>query len=81
MLDIILDNWPDEEILIVDGFDSAIIGLDENSMRVIYSVTKCIEVLAEEGMDFEDAMEHFTFNVSGAHVGDNTPIFCWDLFI
>jgi hypothetical protein len=62
-----------------DGFDEAVIGFEEQSGRLIYSVTKCLEILVEvEGMSFEDAIEHFDFNVSGAYVGEQTPIWCVD---
>ena len=27
-----------------------------------------------------DAMEFFTYNVSGSYVGEKTPIWCWDNF-
>ena len=41
----ILDNYEDESFLIADGFDDAIIGVEESSMRLIYSVKRCIEIL------------------------------------
>lgn len=63
-----------------DGFDEAIIGHADGFMepKLVYSVSKCIEIL-ERDMSWEDAMEHFTFNVSGAYVGEQTPIWCWDI--
>ena len=70
----------DETFLKADGFDDAVIGVDETTMRLIYSVKKCIEILIDEGMTYEDAMEHFSFNVSGAYVGEKTPIWCQDNF-
>ena len=76
----ILENYPDDSFLTADGFDDAVIGLDEQSMRLVYSVSKCIAILKEEGMSEEDAMEHFSFNVSGAYVGDQTPIWCNDSY-
>jgi hypothetical protein len=66
-----------EETLFADGFDDAIIGIDLNSMRVIYSISKCIEVLMED-MEEIDAIEHFDYNVFGAWVGEKTPIWCRD---
>ena len=78
-LESILENYPDETFLKADGFDEAIIGVDENSMRLIYSVSKCIEILRED-MSEEDALEHFYYNVSGSYVGDKTPIWCIDNF-
>jgi hypothetical protein len=76
-LESILENYPDESFLKADGFDEAIIGVDENSMRLIYSVSKCIEILRED-MSEEDALEHFYYNVNGSYVGDKTPIWCID---
>jgi len=79
MLDEIVENFYEEEFLTADGFDRAIIGVDESSMRIIYSVSKCIDILMED-MEAEDALEHFSYNVSGAYVGEKTPIWCWDMF-
>jgi hypothetical protein len=81
LLNEIMDNYPDDNFLIADGFNNAIIGVDEQSMRLVYSVSKCIAILIEEeGMTEEDAMEHFSFNVSGSYVGEQTPIWCNDNF-
>ena len=80
MLEKILEQHEDEEILIADGFDSAVIGIEENSMRLIYSVEKCINILMDQGMDMTEAVEYFDFNVSGSYVGEKTPIWCDDLF-
>lgn len=81
MLDAIVENYYDEEILKADGFDDAVIGIEPGSMRLIYSVTKCIDILIEEGMTQEDAIEHFDFNVAGSYVGEKTPIWCYDMFL
>ena len=79
MLDNILEWFPEEEILKADGYDDAIIGIDDSSMRLIYSVRKCIQILIEdEGMTEEDAVEHFHYNTKGAWVGEKTPIWCTD---
>jgi hypothetical protein len=81
MLEEIVEYYQDEEILKADGFDDAVIGIDEKSMRLIYSVRRCIEILiTEEDMSLEDALEHFSFNVSGSYVGEKTPIWCEDMF-
>jgi hypothetical protein len=80
ILEIIMDNYPEETFLKVDGFDEAIIGLEENSFKLIYSVKKCLSILEKQDMEYEDAVEHFYFNISGAYMGDKTPIFCNDNF-
>ena len=77
MLDKILEWFPEEDILKADGFDEAIIGIETNEMRLIYSVSKCIEILCRD-MDEEEAVEFFDFNVRGIYVGDKTPIWCVD---
>jgi hypothetical protein len=77
MLEEILENHPDETFLKADGFDEAIIGLEEKSGRLIYSTTKCLEILVkDEEMTMEEAIEYFYYNVSGAYMGEQTPIFC-----
>lgn len=81
MLQEIVEYYQDEEILKADGFDDAVIGIDEQSMRLIYSVKICIEILILEGLTLEDALDHFNFNVSGAYVGEKTPIWCHDMFV
>lgn len=77
MIDKILEWFPEDEILTADGFDEAIIGIDENTMRVIYSESKCIDILCRD-MDEEDAVEYFIFNVKGSYMGEKTPIWCTD---
>jgi hypothetical protein len=77
-LESILENYPDETFLKADGFDDAIIGFDEHSLMLIYSMSKCLDILMEDMSD-EDALEHFYYNVSGAYVGEQTPIWCNDL--
>jgi hypothetical protein len=77
MINQIIESHPDEEFLKADGFDDAIIGLDSSSNRLIYSYTKCIEILSE-CMSVEEAVEHFEYNVVNAYVGEKTPIWCND---
>jgi hypothetical protein len=77
----ILKTHCDVELLMADGFDDAVIGIatDFTKPRLIYSVTKCIEILMKD-MEYDEAIEYFDYNVSGAFVGELTPIWCWDLY-
>jgi len=77
MLDKILEWFREEEFLKADGFDDAIIGVDETTYRLIYSVSKCISIL-EADMDTEEAVEYFEYNVKGSYWGEKTPIWCID---
>ena len=67
----------DEELLRMDGFDDAVMGIDEHSMRLIYSRSKILEILQKD-MSEEDALEYFEFNIHCAYVGEKTPIICLD---
>tara|TARA_Y100000592_G_scaffold41913_1_gene66549 strand:+ start:145 stop:408 length:264 start_codon:yes stop_codon:yes gene_type:complete len=82
LLNGIIHYYEKEEILTADGFDEAVIGIDDKTMRVIYSVTKCIEILMTEmEMSMVEAVEFFEFNVKGSELGDKTPIWCEDMLI
>ena len=78
MINEIIETYPEEKIVKADGFDKAVIGFDSESMRLIYSVKKCIKILQKE-MSKEDALEYFEYNVRGTK-GDNMPIWCDDNF-
>jgi len=77
MINKIIEVYEDENFLKADGFDDAVIGVDESKMRLIYSVKKCIEILSKE-MSEDEATEYFYFNVCGSYVGEKTPIWCMD---
>jgi hypothetical protein len=76
-LDEILDYYADDEFLKADGFDDAVIGVEANSMRLVYSIEKCIDILIGDDMSEEDAVEHLSYNVLGSYVGEQTPIFIY----
>ena len=69
-----------EDLLLADGFEEAFIGaamrFGWTSPVAIYDYERCIRILTErDGMDRSAAEEYFGFNVLGAWVGDQTPIF------
>jgi hypothetical protein len=66
------------EALLADGLEDAILGYDTKG-RVIYSVGSIIDILVErDGMSYEDASEHFSFNIECAYVGEHTPIYMYE---
>jgi len=68
----------DEKILFADGFDKALLGVGSRCGQpeiAVYNTGKCISILQEQGMNYEEAIEFFEFNVVGAWVGEKTPIF------
>jgi hypothetical protein len=81
MLEIIMEQNPEDEFLKADGLDEAIIGYDDQSGRLIYSMSKIIDILIiDDGMTEEDALEHYYYNIHGGYVGEKTPIWCNDYF-
>ena len=73
----LLQELEDNECLLADGFDDALIGITEGSNPVsVYDTDKCIEVLMRDHeMNHEDSLDYFYFNVVGAYVGEKTPLF------
>jgi len=64
-------------MLIPDGFESAIIGVVRrfSDTFVLLDEEKCIELLRQDGMACEEAIEYFEYNVIGSWVGPETPAF------
>ena len=70
----------DNECLLADGFDEAVIGITFGVNAVaVYSVSKVLDTLVDEGMSMEDAIEHFEYNIAGGYVGEKTPMWVYDL--
>jgi len=62
------------DILKIDGFDNAIIGVQEGIQpRLVYDLWKIVDVLKEE-MSEEDALDYIAYNITGAYVGESTPV-------
>jgi len=72
----------DHECLLADGFDDAVIGITFGvQAKAVYSVNECLHILVKEGMEMDDAVEHFEYNVAGGYVGEKTPIWVYDFDI
>ena len=82
MIDRIKELYKETEVdnlLIADGFDDCIIGVNSEYTKVIYSYSKCVDVLMNrDEMTKEDAVEWMEFNVVSAYMGEKTPIWCKD---
>jgi hypothetical protein len=63
-----------EGLLFADGFDEAIIGVEERAGVVAYDIDKIIEILMRE-MTEDEAVEYFEFNILGAYMGEKTPVY------
>ena len=77
-----------EEALFIDGmdgnkdkFNEALIGWGHRcgtETVAIYDQDEVVDILAEE-MEYEEAEEWFDYNIAGAYMGPNTPMFVVDL--
>lgn len=81
MIKKITEANPETEYLTADGFNEAILGVEQKTDRLIYSVAKCLKILERrDGMTELEAREYFSFNLEGSSVGPQTPIWCYDDF-
>ena len=64
-------------VLLADGFDDAFlgIGMQFHNAVAVYDREKCIDILVAGGMQYDEAVEFFMYNVQGAYVGSQTPIY------
>lgn len=79
-LDLAVEYW--DELVLADGFNKAIIGIQEDTGIVFYSREKIIQILMEDlELDLIDAIDYAEFNVFNTYVGEKTPVFLHDFFI
>ncbi len=79
-----LDQWADdhdEQVRVMDGLDSALVGVCEafpGPVIAVYSYRLIIKALRRRGMSRSEADEYFGFNIKAAYVGSNTPAILYD---
>lgn len=71
-------------MLLADGFRDALIGWakrpGDTDDIAIYDYDKCIRILMDrDGMEYSEAVEFMDFNVEGAWMGPDTPMFMHDV--
>ena len=71
-------NDIEETVVLMDGFDEALIGLSQRinePLLAVYSWEKMIDVcVVRDGMSHEEALEYIEYNCIGAWIGGQTPI-------
>ena len=79
-IDVLKETFIDEELLIIDGFDDAIVGIDYIDKRIIYDIDLMIEILyIKDNLNNYDAIQHLEFNILNSYVGEKTPIFIYNI--
>lgn len=66
--------YPDVPFMVTTGYNDAIIGV-HNSTSLVYSVNKVIEMLIADGMEHEDALDYFAYNIESSCSGEYAPIY------
>ena len=63
-------------IMQADGYDHCIIGVAERGSQqfLVYDKEKILETLMID-MTYEEALEHYEFNIHGSWLGNGTPAF------
>jgi hypothetical protein len=75
LLNKILEHYPEESYIKVDGFDAAIIGISSKG-KLVYSIDKMIEILvSRNNWTHKDAADYFFYSIEDVYHGDNAPIF------
>jgi hypothetical protein len=64
MLQQILDNFPDQQFVILDGLDDAVIGVDQNAECLVYSINDIVECFVEHGMTHDEAINEYEYNIN-----------------
>jgi hypothetical protein len=72
----------DENLLKMDGFDDAILGVGYDIAtgvnRLVYDGEVMVSILiARDCLSEEEAREYISFNCEGAYVGPSTPLIIW----
>jgi len=82
MKDKILEAFEGEKLFFLDGFDNAIIGIEEYSLRVIYSVKKGLvsHKKMNPKMTREEIIETFFYKYIHVSKEENSPIWSLDAF-
>lgn len=74
-------EWIDETFEIIvypDGFEDCIVGVAEKfggPPVAVLDLEKILSKLRKGGMRNEEALEYFEYNILGAYVGDQTPVY------
>jgi hypothetical protein len=71
----ILYNYPDQKFVMLEGLDDAVIGVDQNLDRLVYSITDIIDIYIQQGMSHEEAIDYYEYTTARATPFiDNGPI-------
>lgn len=74
-----------EEVVLLDDLDEAILGLVQLQVNgptvVAYSTQKILELLVQRGMERDEAIEYFDFNIKCLYAGPGSPVLVQDTWL
>lgn len=74
-----------DEVVLLDDLDEAILGLVQLQVNgptvVAYSTQKILELLVQRGMEWDEAIEYFDFNIKCLYVGPGSPVLVQDTWL
>ena len=80
-----IENLLPEGAMKIDGFDDCICGIVERfgmDSVLLYDRNSMIEkMISQDGMEYEEAIEFFDFNIKGAWMGEGPPCFFTDSYL
>jgi len=79
-LDLLIQVYGDENLNKIEGFDGAIIGVEVETKKLIYSTSKCIKLLSETTPK-EEAIDYFYSEIYSEKEAFGNIIFCEDYLI
>lgn len=77
VIDRIKQDYISTKLKTIGGYDKAVIGIDPETLRLVYSGKKILSILIET-MSPADAQEFFDFNFMNFYMGEGSPIICDD---
>jgi len=74
--DLAIEQVGGEDLMFFDGYDDAIVGVTYHKGEniVVYDRAKVLRIL-EKTMSPDEAADFFEYNIAGAYLGPQTPIF------
>ena len=80
-----LNFLEEESVVQLEGLDDCICGIVERfgmDSVLLYDRNSMIEkMISQDGMEYEEAIEFFDFNIKGAWMGEGTPCFFTDSYL
>ena len=72
----ILETYPDLKLIKLDELDNAIIGIDLNNEKLVYSESLVLKCLQENNPEWteEDCNEWYNYNILGVLANESMPI-------